>query len=65
MEQPGPGNYDNQKEFGKDAKSFVMRGRPEDQERNDSPGPGHYSPSQSAIKDKVVSYNMGSKSQRT
>ena len=41
-----------------------MRGRPDDHERNDSPGPGHYSPSHSAVKDKVAAYKMDSKSKR-
>ena len=63
-EAPGPGNYEKHDEFGKNAKSYTMRGKPQDLNRNDSPGPGHYSPSHDVIKDKVVSYNMSSKSHR-
>lgn len=57
--QPGPGEYDSPKAFGHDAKSVTIRGKPKDNQRNDSPGPGHYSPDPSIVKDKAVSYRMG------
>ena len=36
-----------------------MRGRPRDQSNNDSPGPGYYQENHDAVKDKVISYDMG------
>jgi hypothetical protein len=39
---PGPGNYHNQEEFGKAAPKFTIKGKPKDNNRNDSPGPGQY-----------------------
>ena len=43
---------------GKDTKGFVMRGRPVDTNKNDSPGPGMYDPSDSVIKDRVVTHSI-------
>ena len=56
--KPGPGAYDSPQRFGQDAPSVTIRGRPEDNIRSLSPGPGNYDHSQQAIKDKVISYKM-------
>ena len=53
MIKPGPGNYDNGHEFGSDAKSFSIRGRPKDVIDNNSPGPGGYDPNSEYIKETV------------
>ena len=43
MNLPGPGNYDNNhKQFGQDAHTFSIRGRPRDLSQDDIPGPGTY-----------------------
>lgn len=65
MTLPGPGNYTHQKEFGHDAKSFSMRGRPQDKVGNEVPGPGNYEGNLEVVKDKVISYNMGSGQNRS
>lgn len=57
---PGPGEYDSPKKFGEDAQSILIRGRPRDNSRNESPGPGMYEPNVNNVRDKVVSYKMGS-----
>lgn len=57
---PGPGNYSDNRTFGQDAKSFQMRGRPQDKVGNDNPGPGNYDADANVVKDRVVTYKMGS-----
>ena len=57
---PGPGHYDaDYKNIGKDSQMASIRERPRDQSNNDSPGPGYYKANHNAIKDKVVTYDMG------
>ena len=52
--------YDHDhKTFGKDSKSFVIRGRPKDERRDFSPGPGHYDSSNHLTKDRSVAHKMG------
>lgn len=41
------------KDFGKNAPKPTIKGKPADNMRNDSPGPGAYNPSQSATKDRT------------
>ena len=41
-----------------------IKGRPRDQSNNDSPGPGYYEAKHDAVKDKVVSYDMGRSSSK-
>ena len=55
IEQPGPGQYynDNLNEFGKNATTFSIRGKPQEQQRPNIPGPGQYDPNLNVLKDKV------------
>lgn len=45
--------------FGKDTKMVSIRGKPRDQSKNDSPGPGYYKENPDYVKDRVVSHDMG------
>jgi hypothetical protein len=38
----------------------MIKGRPKDIVKVDSPGPGKYEPSTAQVKDKVVSFKIGS-----
>jgi hypothetical protein len=49
-ELPGPGNYSDGKEFGKDAIAFKMGGKAKETNRNDSPGPGNYDPNDNLVR---------------
>jgi len=65
MSLPGPGNYSNAKNFGDDAKSFSIRGRPEDKIGNEIPGPGNYNPNESATKYQSPVYKIDSGTKRS
>ncbi|CDW79521.1 UNKNOWN [Stylonychia lemnae] len=60
---PGPGNYANNDDFGKDVQTFSIRGKPNDTKPNLVPGPGQYQSDISPIKDRTVGYKI-SKSNR-
>lgn len=62
--KPGPGQYSHYDEFGKEIKSFTMRGRPLDKAGSEVPGPGNYEADHSAVKDKVIAYKIGSSSRQ-
>lgn len=63
LSKPGPGHYDNAKNFGDDANTFSIRGRPQDKVRNEVPGPGNYNPpEQDPTKERVVAYKLGTSS---
>jgi hypothetical protein len=64
MSLPGPGNYSDSKQFGADAKSFSMRGKPADKVIDDVPGPGNYEANANIVKDRVTTYKMSSSSKR-
>ena len=58
---PGPGNYSTKnKTIGKDAQSFTFKGKPKEYNKKDVPGPGMYDPNNNVVKDKTITYKMGS-----
>lgn len=57
---PGPGGYEKHDEFGKNALKYSIRGKSPEQRDNGYPGPGTYEQDVSAVKDKLVSYKLGS-----
>lgn len=57
--KPGPGQYARADEFGKEARSFQLRGRPQDAAGSETPGPGNYEADHAIVKDKVVAYKIG------
>ena len=57
---PGPGGYENHNEFGKGGLKYSIRGKSPEQRDNGNPGPGTYEQDVSAVKDKLVSYKLGS-----
>ena len=62
-ELPGPGNYANNNEFGKNAPSFSMQSKREALKRDMIPGPGSYNAADSVVnRDKSPSYRMGTAS---
>lgn len=52
---PGPGQYSQTNEFGKNAQSFSIRGKHKDTQNTQSPGPGHYEPSHTVSKERIQS----------
>ena len=58
-ERPGPGGYERNDHFGKDAIKYSIRGKSPDKVGNDNPGPGNYDAIINAIKEKAASYKMG------
>lgn len=57
--QTSPGQYDNGKKFGDDAKSFKI-GEKRPEKPNDNVGPGHYSPERAerVVKSHTPSFSM-------
>lgn len=61
----GPGLYDQQfKTMGSESKGFKIGERRDSPDRNDSPGPCKYEPSDKLTKDNGKAYDMGKASQR-
>lgn len=58
-ELPGPGNYNNVNEFGKDVKPIAIRGKPKDLKPSDIPGPGSYDANDTIVKGISGSVRMG------
>jgi hypothetical protein len=59
----GPGAY-YKDEFGKNVQSFSIRGRPNDQQPSNQPGPGQYDPKEFLTKERVKSPALRSGSKR-
>ena len=63
----GPGAYDTKYKTisNNDAVKVTIKGKPEENFRNDSPGPGQYEPATSLVKDKSRSALISSHSKRS
>jgi len=59
---PGPGNYEQHKEFGHDAVKVTISGKSKEHISTMSPGPGAYDSKNEVVREKSVSYKMGSSS---
>ena len=59
IDLPGPGMYDSGKKFGDDARKVTIQGKPNDNFRDLSPGPGAYDARDEMTKCKNPSYNLG------
>ena len=59
-EKPGPGAYEKNDEFGKNAVKYSIRGKSPEKIGNDVPGPGNYESDMGPTKNKIISYKMGS-----
>jgi hypothetical protein len=60
IELPGPGKYGELDAFGKNATAASIRGKRQEQKPNGHPGPGTYEDLSHAVKEKAVSFRMGS-----
>lgn len=61
---PGPGNYYQDKDFGKDAKAVSIKSRPVEKSLYPNPGPGSYNPLHDIVKSSVRGVNIGTGSLR-
>lgn len=59
MNLPGPGNYDDHNQFGKDGVKYSIRGKSPDAKDNGFPGPGNYEQDVGPTKDRSIAYKMG------
>ena len=55
---PGPGGYDDGRQFGNDGIKYTIRQKSPDHKDNGTPGPGNYDANSSAIKDRTPAYKM-------
>ena len=59
-----PENYETKhKTIGSDCKNITLRGKSREAKRDDKPGPGSYSPTHEAVKDRILHAHI-SKSQK-
>jgi hypothetical protein len=61
---PGPGNYEEHDEFGKNTITYSIRGKSNERKGNNNPGPGNYNADPSILKDKPVAYKIPSSPSR-
>lgn len=58
MKLPGPGIYNDGRQFGQDAQSFSIRGKGNDNIKSDVPGPGTYNQDETMIRHHSPSFRI-------